>query len=246
MRTPGMRADPRALEAALGHVFQNRELLGRALTHSSHVHESNGDHDNEQLEFLGDSIIGFLVCDALVARFPEFSEGRLSTLKAHLVSAAHLYEAAVKLDLGKYLHLGRGEEMSGGRAKRTLLVDCFEALIAAIYLDGGIEPARGTIYRCVLGDGSAEPVSRDAVHLDFKTALQELARARNLPLPRYLTVAEDGPPHARKFIVEARVGPDWTGQAEGLSKKTASQKAAKCVFEKLSGAIPGAIQDSRP
>ncbi|MDQ6663308.1 MAG: ribonuclease III [Acidobacteriota bacterium] len=242
-----MRADPHALEAALGHIFQNRDLLGRALTHSSHVHESNGDplsdrlRDNEQLEFLGDSVIGFLVCDALVARFPEFSEGRLSTLKAHLVSAAHLYETALKLDLGKYLHLGRGEEMSGGRGKRTLLVDCFEALIAAIYLDGGIEPARETIYRCVLGDGSAEPVSGDAVHLDFKTALQELARARNLPLPRYITIAEHGPAHAKTFIVEARIGPGWTGQAEGSSKKTASQKAAKYVFEKLSSAV----QDSR-
>lgn len=244
-----MLADPHALEAALGYTFANRELLGRALTHSSRVHESNGAagalRDNERLEFLGDSVIGFLVCDALVSRFPEFSEGRLSTLKAHLVSAAHLYEAAVELDLGKYLHLGRGEEMSGGREKRTLLVDCFEALIAAIYLDGGIEPARKTIYRCVLGDGSSDPVSRESIHLDFKTALQELTRARKLPLPRYVTIGEHGPAHARTFTVEARVGHDWTSQADGSSKKIASQKAAKDVFERLSVAVSGAVQDSR-
>ncbi|MGI8990287.1 MAG: ribonuclease III [Bryobacteraceae bacterium] len=243
-----MRADPQALEAALGYAFRNGELLSRALTHSSHVHE-NGHReqprDNEQLEFLGDSIIGFLVCDALVARFPESSEGRLSTLKAHLVSASHLYKVAVKLDLGKYLHLGKGEEMSGGREKRTLLVDCFEALTAAIYLDGGIEPVREMIHRCVLGDGSAEPTSEDAIHADFKTALQELARARKLPLPRYETIGERGPAHARTFVVEARVGPGWVSQAEGLTKKTASQKAAKNLFERLSTAVSSPIQDSR-
>ena len=142
-----MRSELENLETALGHRFQNRDLLTRALTHSSRVNErpagaTDRHADNEQMEFLGDAVLGFLVSEALVASFPAYPEGRLSKLKAHLVSAAHLYSMAQKLDLGKYLFLGRGEEMSGGRAKRTLLVDCLEALIAAVYLDGGIEAVR--------------------------------------------------------------------------------------------------------
>src|SRR5580704_8440067 len=139
-----MRADLDALEAAAGHRFADREILRRALTHSSHVHEQvlvDGEaasRDNEQLEFLGDSVLGFLISEDLMKRHPEAAEGRLSKLKAHLVSAAWLHEAARRLRLGEYLELGRGEEMSGGRAKKTLLVDALEALIAAIYLDGGI------------------------------------------------------------------------------------------------------------
>ncbi len=230
-----MRADLNALEASVGHRFRDRDLLARALTHSSHVHEAVGVvRDNEQFEFLGDAVIGFLVSETLVARFPEFSEGRLSTLKAHLVSANHLYDVAQKLDLGAYLQLGKGEEMSGGRTKRTLLVDSFEALVAALYLDGGIEPARTVIHRCVLGDGSPDTARDSAAHIDFKTALQELTRARKLPLPRYITVKERGPEHSKTFTVEVRVGRDWACQADGFSKKTASQKAAREVFELLS------------
>src|SRR5215831_12627773 len=140
-----MRVDPEALENSTGYRFQDREILRRALTHSSHVHEKsaledvNGLRDNEQLEFLGDAVLGFLISEALVAKNPTQREGRLSKAKAHLVSATHLYEVAQKLDIGKYLQLGRGEEMSGGRMKRTLLVDALEALIAGIYLDGGME-----------------------------------------------------------------------------------------------------------
>ncbi len=137
-----MGAELENLESALGHRFQNREILMRALTHSSRVHEQHAGWaddapaDNEQMEFLGDAVLGFLISEALVARFPSYPEGRLSKLKAHLVSAAHLYVVARRLELGQYLFLGRGEEMSGGRAKRTLLVDCLEALIAATYFDG--------------------------------------------------------------------------------------------------------------
>src|ERR1700693_1439846 len=143
-----MRADLDALEDAAGHRFADREILRRALTHSSHVHEralTDGKavpRDNEALEFLGDSVLGFLISEDLLQRHPDAAEGRLSKLKAHLVSAAWLHEAAQGLRLGKYLELGRGEEMSGGRAKKTLLVDALEALIAAIYLDGGMAPAR--------------------------------------------------------------------------------------------------------
>ncbi|MGA2136768.1 MAG: ribonuclease III [Bryobacteraceae bacterium] len=245
-----MRADLEALESAAGYRFTNRELLCRALTHSSHVHEqtlppgSVALRDNEQLEFLGDSVLGFLVSEGLVRLHPEAAEGRLSKLKANLVSAAWLYQAAVRLELGEYLHLGRGEEMSGGRTKKTLLVDALEALIAAIYLDGGMDAARSFVSRCV-----APPESADAQHpdtplsqelTDYKSALQEFAQARRLPPPRYVIVRERGPEHAKTFTVEARVGREC-GQAEGHTKKSAAQKAAQVVYERLrTGPAPDA------
>src|SRR5229473_1153845 len=171
------------LESALGHHFKNRKLLFRALTHSSRVHEiqatelSGSDADNEQMEFLGDAVLGFLISESMVHRFPSYPEGRLSKLKAHLVSAAHLYEVAQKLELGQFLILGRGEEMSGGRAKRTLLVDCLEALIAALYLDGGIDVTRQFVNCWVIGDGARDSGALEqgilgAQIVDFKSALQ--------------------------------------------------------------------------
>src|SRR5512142_2931032 len=141
-----MPADLGVLEAAIGHVFRDRELFQRALTHKSSIHERTGElpsaGDNEQLEFLGDAILGFVVSACLVRRFASAPEGRLSKLKAHLVSAARLHEVAQTLTLGDFLFLGRGEEMSGGRAKKALLADAMEALIAALYVDGGLEVAR--------------------------------------------------------------------------------------------------------
>src|SRR6266852_7708461 len=223
------------LETALGRRFQNQELLLRALTHSSRVHESQAaelpdpSSDNEQLEFLGDAVLGFLVSESLVARFPSYPEGRLSKLKAHLVSAAHLYEVARRIELGQYLFLGRGEEMSGGRDKRTLLVNCLEALIAALYLDGGIEATREFVNRWIFVDAEGEAFEQEilgAPIVDFKSALQELAQARKLPQPRYVIVKERGPEHSKTFTIQARVGRDWIGQAEGLSKKSAAQNAA--------------------
>jgi len=141
-----MTADLGVLERALGHKFHNRELLERALTHKSRIYEKSVDgqsaSDNEQLEFLGDAILGFVVSECLVRRYAAYPEGRLSKLKAHLVSAARLHEVAQALDLGEYLFLGRGEEMSGGREKKALLSDAVEALIAAMHLDAGLEAAR--------------------------------------------------------------------------------------------------------
>ena len=238
-----MRSDLESLEIAIGHRFTNREILERALTHRSHVHEKGPPPadgvpfcDNEQLEFLGDAVLGFLVSEALVARFPDYSEGRLSKLKAHIVSAAHLHGVAEGLQLGSYLQLGRGEELSGGRSKRTLLVDSLEALMAALYLDAGIGRVREFIGRLVVGAGAGESPGEDRLpesFTDFKSALQELARARKLPLPRYVTVRERGPEHSKTFTVEARVGKGFVGQAEGYSKKSAAQKAARGVFEQL-------------
>ena len=238
-----MRADLDGLEVAAGYRFADREILRRALTHSSHVHEqalaggSASARDNEQLEFLGDSVLGFLISEDLLQRHPEAAEGRLSKLKAHLVSAAWLLEAAQRLCLGEYLELGRGEEMSGGRAKKTLLVDALEALIAAIYLDGGMQPARQFIQRFVVAPGLCD-AGVDGAQLpqpltDFKSALQEFAQARHLPPPRYVIVRERGPEHSKTFTVEARVGREWVGQAEGNTKKSAAQKAARDVYERL-------------
>jgi ribonuclease III len=229
------------LERALAWSFRDRELLARALTHSSHSHESDPaartHKDNEQLEFLGDAVLGLLVSELLVARFPQYSEGRLSKLKAHLVSAAHLYEVAQALELGKYLRLGRGEELSGGRAKRTLLVDGLEALIAALYLDGGIDEARRFVSGRVMGEEPGALLDLDdrldAAALDFKSALQELAQDRQLPQPRYFVVAEKGPEHSKLFTIEVRLGKEVSCQAEGASKKLAAQRAARDLYEKL-------------
>ena len=237
-----MPADLKFLEAAIGHQFRNRELLERALTHSSHVHETGAvpgvlPADNEQLEFLGDSILGFLISEALVHRLPGYSEGRLSKLKAGIVSAAHLYGVAEKLQMGHYLLLGRGEEMSGGRFKRTLLVNALEALIAALYQDAGIDKAREFVTGHVVGDPGIDIESAANVppstFTDYKSTLQELALARKLPLPRYVILKEDGPEHSKTFTIEVRVGKDLTARADGYSKKNAAQNAARLVLERL-------------
>ncbi len=244
-----MRAAPEDLEAALGQPFRDREILRRALTHKSHFHEQSTASDpppgdNEQLEFLGDSILGFLVSESLVSRFPGFPEGRLSKLKAQLVSAAHLHEVAHRLELGKYLLLGRGEEMSGGRDKKALLANAVEALLAALYLDQGIDSARRFVLQYVVGDFPEFPDGVDYPLNDFKSALQEAAQFLRLPQPRYTTTRERGPEHAKTFTVEVRVGEDWVAQADGPSKKSAGQKAAKEVLERLMG--PGGEKASGP
>ncbi|HEY1218959.1 MAG: ribonuclease III [Bryobacteraceae bacterium] len=237
-----MRAEMGTLESSINHRFSNPELLDRALTHSSAANESRTGAgpalcDNEQLEFLGDSILGFLIAEALMLRQPELHEGDLSRLKAHLVSAAHLHGVARRLDLGSYLELGRSEEMSGGRSKKTLLVDALEAVIAAIYLDGGMDPVRQFVAAHVLdapfaGDEEAGTDIQPAI-TNFKSALQELAQSRKLPQPRYAIVRERGPEHSKTFTVEVRVGKDWAGQAEGRTKKIAAQRAARGLFDKL-------------
>ena len=233
-----MSAQREALERAIGYSFRDAGLLRRALTHRSYAHEMSASGqpaiaDNEQLEFLGDSVLGALISELLVRQFPELSEGRLSKLKAHLVSAVHLVEVARALDLGAHLLLGRGEEMSGGRGKRALLADGLEALIAAIYLDTGLEAARVFVTRHVAGDLEVQSEGDDALLSNFKSALQEAAHARGLPLPRYVVVGETGPEHAKTFIVELRLGRDWVVQAEAQTKKAASQKAAELLLAKL-------------
>lgn len=231
-----------ALERKLDHHFSDPALLRRAVTHSSLANETRAASgqpvsDNEELEFLGDSVLGFLVAEALVRRFPDYKEGDLSRIKAHLVSAAHLHGVARRLDLGSFLELGRSEEMSGGRAKKTLLVDGLEAIIAALYLDGGMEIVRAFVAAHILdapvfADEEAGTDIQPAI-ANFKSALQELAQSRRLPQPRYTIVCERGPEHSKVFTVEVRVGKDCSGTAEGRTKKIAAQRAARSVYERL-------------
>ncbi|MEO8052495.1 MAG: ribonuclease III [Acidobacteriota bacterium] len=232
-----MNATLGILETALGHTFRDRELLERALTHKSRVYEHGLDGkngaDNEQLEFLGDAILGFAVSASLVSRFASFQEGRLSKLKAYLVSAAHLYAVAQNLHLGDHLRLGRGEEMSGGREKRALLSDAVEALIAALYLDAGLDAACRFIEEYVISPCDLPEDGLNSTVTDHKSALQEMAQTLKLPPPRYSIIAEAGPEHSKTFTVEVRVGKDWVSQAHGLSKKSASQKAAQQILQQL-------------
>ena len=220
------------LEDAIGYRFQNPELLLQALTHRSHSEEvpvPGGELANEQMEFLGDAILGFLVSELLIDRFPAYREGRLSKLKAHLVSAAHLHPVAERLEIGRFLRLGKGEEQSGGRSKRALLVNTLEALVAALYRDGGMAPARQFIQRWILESVDwAQPPTADC-----KSELQELLQERRASPPRYRVIRERGPEHQKVFTVELRVGGEPIAEAEGNSKKTAEQAAAAIALTLL-------------
>ena len=238
----GAVSSPGALEQALGHVFSDRTLLVRALTHSSTANERqpvSGPPDNERLEFLGDSVLGLLVGELLFRRFEHFTEGQLSLLKNHLVSATHLLQAAQRLELGNYLHLGRGEESAGGRTKQKILANAFEAVLAAIYLDAGPDPARELVVRYLIPDddellrlaGAGPPE-------DFRAELERLARDRALPKPFYVLLSEAGPAHARIFRVEVRLGKEIALSAEGSSKKAAAHNAAREVCRVLLGGAP--------
>lgn len=219
------------LEKAIGHTFARRDLLVRAMTHSSHSHERGGEaiSHNEQMEFLGDAILGFVVSQELWERFPDYSEGQLSKMKAHLVSATHLYSVASELELGSFLQLGRGEEKSGGRQKRALRANALEALIAALYLDAGLAKTRAVVQRIVLA-GWLERGIETFPMTDFKSALQEYLQAARRPQPRYVVIGERGPEHRKTFSVELRVGKEFVAQAEGPTKKMAEQEAARVAL----------------
>lgn len=247
------------LETALEYHFGRPELIEQALTHSSQARERESQQtgtrigDNEQLEFLGDAVLALVSSEELYQRFPNFHEGQLSKLRAHLVSEKHLAQVAQQLDLGFYLRLGRGEEKSGGRAKSALLADALEAVLAAIYLDGGLEPARAFVQRKVLhpellaltGTGTGLPLT------DYKSALQELLQATGRRQPMYVLVKQEGPEHKKMFTVEARLTDEgapskvaFVGRAEGTTKKRAEQEAARQVLEHLSAS--SAIQKEGP
>jgi ribonuclease-3 len=227
------------LEDRIGHKFDDLGLLEHALTHRSRAHEdaSGGVIDNESLEFLGDAVLGFVIADLLFHQFPTHSEGYKSKVKAGIVSAAALARLAEAMDLGHFILLGRGEEKTGGRQKHAILADSFEAVIAAIYLDGGIDAAREFILSRfeplvrAAGDRAAEASFTE----DWKSALQEQMQAAGRGLPHYRLVASEGPEHRKRFEVEVVVGGQSIGRATGRSKKEAEQQAAKAALGESAG-----------
>ena len=233
-----------ALEEGLGYHFRRRAVIEQAVTHSSQAREQEAQQageskykvsDNEQLEFLGDAVLSLVTSEDLYQRFPQFREGELSKLRAHLVSERHLIRVAQQLELGHYLRLGRGEEKSGGRGKTALLVDALEAILAAIYLDGGLDVVRDFVVRNVIEPELERMESRGGTLpvTDFKSALQEAVQSLGLSQPAYVLVDEAGPEHSKTFTVEARLGAkngkegEFVGRAQGLTKKTAEQDAAR-------------------
>ncbi len=216
-----------ALESRLGYRFTDRGLLEHALTHKSKAHEdpSGGVVDNESLEFLGDAVLGLVVADTLFRAFPTYNEGQKSKIKANLVSTASLAELAEQMGLGDHMILGRGEEKTGGRGKQALLADTCEALIAAIYLDGGLEPARSFLMR-EFASGIEDARRPDYFGRDHKSRLQERLQASGRPLPSYRVSGEIGPDHRKMFHVEVFVGEELIAQGMGRTKKEAEQEAA--------------------
>jgi ribonuclease-3 len=228
------------LERAIDYRFRDRALAERALTHTSRANEdaSGGVRDNESLEFLGDAVLGFLVADMLYREFPEFDEGQTSKIKASIVSAATLARQAEQIALGRALRLGRGEERTGGRQKQALLSDAYEALIAAIYLDGGIEQARAFVTR-EFAAAISEVRSNGGFGQDHKSALQEHLQSQAAPLPVYRLSGTLGPEHRKLFHVEVVVRGEVLADGRGASKKEAEQDAARRALERL-GADGGA------
>lgn len=218
------------LQLALGWTFRDRSLLDLALTHRSYSAEQGIDGSNERLEFLGDSVLGFVVTTFVYDEYPELSEGELAKLRAVVVSSETLARMANDIDLGAALRLGKGEDASGGRAKPSILADAMEAVIAAVYLDGGLDAARDVVLR-----GLQAAVREQAVGPgggDYKTRLQELAAQLVDGLPRY-RVRHEGPDHSKRFFASVALGGTTYGSGEGRSKKAAEQAAAQEAWERL-------------
>jgi ribonuclease III len=250
-RKAGRSQSNEALTSLFGHSFQRPDLLTWALTHRSLAYEtepatlSDPGSDNEQLEFVGDAVLGLAVAESLFRRFPGSREGELTRLRASLVSRRHLGQVAARINLGALLRLGRGEEQSGGREKPALLANALEAVIAALYLDGGLDVARAFIEEHII-----EPTLPE-LHLalqagdtfsgaigDHKSALQEFLQSTGAGQPQYVLTAQSGPDHQKRFRVEVRVedgsgGSVALAESEGSTKKQAQQDAARIAFARL-------------
>ena len=225
------------LEAGLGYTFQDRELLKNALTHSSYANENRaqGIADNERLEFLGDSILGFVVAEYLYRNFPNKPEGELTRMRADLVCETNLARQAETIRLGEFLLLGHGEEQGGGRKRASIVSDAMESVIAAAYMDGGFSAAKGIIDRLILRD-----VSMTKPHnFDYKTALQELVQRKKDQVLQYELTGESGPDHDKHFAVEVRLNGRTVGCGTGSSKKRAEQAAADDAIARL---FPNALK----
>jgi ribonuclease-3 len=249
------------LEAALGHGFARRELLVRALTHRSLAHEqaaAQGDGeiqatgDNERLEFLGDAVLGLVVAEAMFVAHPEWQEGELTRVRSQLVSRKHMAEVALTIGLGNYLRLSRGEERGGLRNKGTVLSNSMEAVIGALFLDGGLEPVRVFTRRHVMGEAAeqlAEELRSGAALGNYKSALQEHLQSTRAGVPIYQVKGESGPDHRKQFLVEVRLKvaegepSQPLARGKGSTKKHAEQDAARRALERLTA---GTIETSLP
>jgi len=226
-----------ALESRIGYQFRERALLERALSHRSWCAENGGHESNERLEFLGDSVLGVVVTDDVFRRFPHLPEGQLSEVRAGVVNARALADVAAEIGLGACLRLGKGEDAGGGRAKQSILADAFEAVIAAVYLDGGLDAATELVLTRLghrIGQAADGPGGRD-----YKTRLQELAAQRSLGRPRY-QVRDEGPDHAKRFFAVVLLDGEASGAGEGNSKKEAEQAAAWIAWSGLQEGGQGA------
>ena len=221
------------LERKLNYTFRNPALLSEALSHRSYANEHRTAHlnSNERLEFLGDSVLGFVTAEFLFVQHPDLPEGDLTRIRAALVCEQSLYEVARKLELGKYLKLGRGEEAGGGRERTSILADATEAVFAAVYLDGGITAASQLIHRVLL-DVEREEVVEER-RKDYKTALQELVQRQADQVLTYRMIGEQGPDHAKTFQAEVLLNGEPLGTGSGHSKKEAEQAAAKAALKIL-------------
>jgi len=256
------------LQDLLGHRFQSPEKLERALTHSSWPSEKtviptntsahggsdvsgelakNSSADNEKLEFLGDAVLTMIVSEALLESYPDWREGQLSKARASLVNASALAEAARRIDLGTHLILGKGEEKTGGRQKSAILADAYEAVIAAVYLDGGLSAARTAIERTLLNPALRQDALSGGLlgGADSKSMLQELLQARGLPAAKYRVLSESGPDHKKSFNVEAAVAGYVSTTGKGSTKKEAEQAAAGKAAAKLLELVESAGRKSR-
>lgn len=250
------REEDERLMERLGYEFRDASLLDRALTHSSAVPElraARGEdiafanstvQDNERLEFLGDAVLELLTSEFLLAHFPEWTEGQLSKSRARIVNAHSLEIAARQLTLGEHLRLGRGEEKTGGRDKPALLADAFEAVVAAIYLDGGLDPARKLLLRTVLVQASED--GERIAESDRKSALQEFLQGKGGQLAEYRLAGESGPDHQKTFLVEVWIKGECMSSAEGSTKKEAEQKAARSALERLLQGDPKSREEVKP
>jgi ribonuclease III len=234
-RVVPLRDEFESLQRAIQYRFRDRGLLEHAMTHTSRANEdaSGAVADNEALEFLGDAVLGFVIADVLFREFPRFDEGEKSKTKAALVSSPTLARQAERVQLGEHLLLGRGEEKTGGRHKQALLADAYEALIAAIYLDGGVEQARAFIIR-EFTELLNDVRTRGVRVTDSKSALQEYLQSGNEPLPEYRLTGTSGPDHRKVFHVEVVVRGAVIARATGASKKEAEQEAARAALDVLS------------
>jgi len=221
------------LETSIGYTFKDKSLIKEAITHKSFVHENpeSVSFFNERLEFLGDAVLGLIISDYLFHSHPEYSEAQLSKVKAYAVQENTLSGIAMKLNIGSYLLLGKGEEATGGRYKPSLLSNAFEAVLGAIYLDGGLKEAK-TFTLKFLKDDIKRVISQDLL-FDFKSRFQEIVQGRYGVLPKYIVHKEIGPEHQKIFEVKVFVGRELYGTGKGRSKKEAAQKAAEEGLKKL-------------